>query len=222
MGDLASLTPRERATLLGRPEGDLGREISTFWNTNNAQVTEAVYHRLNIESRFRVLEIGFGNGRLLPLLMQQAEGLSYVGVDHSETMVTEASTFNRALISAGRVEYHLAEADHIPCLDTAIDRAFAVNVIYFWADPVPVLREIRRVLKPGGLSLIAGADRATSSNLAYARDEYGFRLRDADELLAMHRAAGFSEIAIEPFSDMAKRPDGSLYNRHYHFAIARP
>jgi SAM-dependent methyltransferase len=221
MSDLAALTPRERARLLARPEGRLGREIAEFWNTNNSLVTEAVYDRLCLTAGCSVLEIGFGNGRLLPLLMQKADAISYVGVDRSQTMVAEASAFNRALIDAGRAEYRLADAETMPYPDARFDRAFAVNVIYFWSDPVRVLREIHRVLRPDGLSIVAGADRTGVVNLAYARDEFGFHLRDAEELIAAHREAGFGRVDIEPFDDVAQRPDGSLYNRHYHLVIAR-
>jgi ubiquinone/menaquinone biosynthesis C-methylase UbiE len=150
VASLAELTPAERARLLSKPEGELGVALGESMNNTNAKVTEAVYRRLRCQSGDRVLEIGFGNGRLLPLLIQQADALSYAGIDISETMVAEAARFNRALVDAGRARFRLASAEAIPYPDASFDRAVAVNVVYFWADPVRVLSEMRRVLRQSG------------------------------------------------------------------------
>src|SRR6516162_2532910 len=114
MASLAELTPAERAQLLSKPEGELGIALGESMNNTNARIIEAVYCRLRPEPGNRVLEIGFGNGRLSSLLMQQADALGYVGIDISETMVAEAMVFNRALIDAGAATFHQGSADAIP------------------------------------------------------------------------------------------------------------
>jgi len=220
MPSLSDLTPAERARLLGKPEGELGVAIGENMNKNNAPVIEAVYQRLRAQTGQSVLEIGFGNGRTVPLLMQQAERLAYIGIDIAETMVAEATAFNRELIDLGRAKFHLASAEAIPCADASVDRACAINVVYFWPDPVRVLSEIRRVMRPGGFSVIAGIDVATAAEASFSRAEFGFRARDADELIDLHRAAGFDAIEIEPFDYVSKRPDGTPWPRHYDLAIA--
>ncbi len=222
MASLAELTPAERALLLSKPEGKLGVALGESMNNTNAKITEAVYRRLRPQSGDRVLEIGFGNGRLLPLLTRQTDGLSYVGIDISETMVAEAARFNRALIDAGRATFRLASAEAIPYPDASFDRAVAVNVVYFWADLVRVLTEIRRILRPGGLSIIAGIDVATAAAAPFTRDEFGFRAREADVLVALHRETGFASVDVESFDEVVKRPDGAPWPRHYDLVIARP
>jgi ubiquinone/menaquinone biosynthesis C-methylase UbiE len=220
MPSLAELTPEERARLLGKPEGELGIAISGVMNQTNATIIETVYRRLGLQHGQNVLEIGFGNGHTVPLLMQQADSLSYTGIDISETMLGEASRFNRALIDVGRAQFQLASAEAIPCPDGTFDRACAVNVVYFWADPVRALTEIRRVLRPGGVSIIAGTDGATAARYPFYRPEFGFHIREADELIALHRTAGFVSVEIEPFDEVTKGADGSPFPRHYHLAIA--
>jgi len=222
MASLAELTPAERAQLLSKPEGELGIALGESMNNTNAKIIEAVYCRLRPEPGNRVLEIGFGNGRLSSLLMQQADALSYVGTDISETMVAQAMVFNRALIEAGAATFHQASADAIPYPEKSFDRALAINVIYFWADPVRALTEIRRVLRPSGFSIVAGIDVATAAAAPFTREEFGFRARDADALIALHRQAGFASVDVEPFDELAKRPDGTPWARHYHLVIARP
>lgn len=220
MADLTALTPAERARLLGKPEGELGIAISGVMNQTNAKVIETVYRRLGLQHGQTVLEIGFGNGHTVPSLMQQADALTYVGIDISETMLGEASSFNRALIDVGRARFQLASAEAIPCPDSTFDRACAVNVVYFWTDPVRVLTEIRRVLRPGGFSIVAGTDGATAARYPFYRPEFGFQVREADELIALHRAAGFTAVEIEPFDEVTKGADGSPFPRHYHLAVA--
>jgi ubiquinone/menaquinone biosynthesis C-methylase UbiE len=220
MPSLSGLTPAERARLLGKPEGELGIAISGVMNQTNAPIIEAVYRRLGLQTGQCVLEIGFGNGRTVPMLMQQAERLTFVGIDIAETMVAEATAFNRQLIDLGYAKFHLAPAEAIPCADASVDRACAINVVYFWPDPVKVLSEIRRVLRPGGFSVIAGIDIATAAEAPFSRAEFGFRARDVDELIDLHRAAGFEAVEIEPFDYVSKRPDGTPWPRHYDLAIA--
>jgi SAM-dependent methyltransferase len=222
MASLSDLTPAERAHLLSKPEGELGIAIGKNMNETNAKIIEAVYRRLGLQSGHSVLEIGFGNGRTLPLLMRQADAVTYVGIDIAETMVEEARSFNLPLVEAGRATFHPASADSIPCSDASFDRVLAVNVVYFWPDPVRVLAEIRRVLRPDGFSVIAGMDSATAAARPFYRAEYGFRIHDVDALIALHREAGFTNVEVEPYDEITKTSDGTPFARHYHMAVARP
>jgi ubiquinone/menaquinone biosynthesis C-methylase UbiE len=113
-------------------------------------------------------------------------------------MVAEASAFNQDLVQTGRATFDLASAEAIPCNDASFNRALAVNVVYFWPDPVQVLAEIRRVLRPGGFSIVAGIDRATAASVPLYCAEYGFRVHDADALIAFHQEAGFTDVVVEP------------------------
>ena len=73
MADLSALSPSEMASQLGKPEGDTGRAVGEMLNRVNANITAAVYQRLMLRPGQRVLEIGFGNGRLLPALLALAD-----------------------------------------------------------------------------------------------------------------------------------------------------
>src|SRR5258708_6270393 len=164
------------ARLLGKPEGEAGRAVAERLNRVNADITAAVYQRLQLKPGERVLEIGFGNGRLLPELLSHADDLSYVGLDIAETMVVEAITFNAELVASGQASFQRSTAEAIPYSDGCFDKVFAVNVIYFWPDPVRALSEMRRVLRPGGMSVIAAVKPETDQPPPpFAREEYGFR-----------------------------------------------
>src|SRR5262245_17888378 len=102
------------ARLLGKPEGEAGIAISERLNQVNADITAAVYRSLQLRRGDRVLEIGFGNGKLLPQLLTHADDLSYVGIDIAETMVEAAKTANADLVATGRAAFEMGSAEEIP------------------------------------------------------------------------------------------------------------
>jgi ubiquinone/menaquinone biosynthesis C-methylase UbiE len=211
------------ASLLGKPEGEIGSAVGEMLNRVNANITSAVYQRLMLRDRDRILEIGFGNGRLLPALMALADDMTYVGLDRAKTMVTEATAHNAELVAAARASFRLGSAESIPCKDESFDRVFAVNVIYFWPEPVRALAEMRRVLRPGGLSIVASAIMLPGEEPPpFAKPEYGFHRRSREALLALHRDAGFSNVLADDYNEMAPLPDGSIRKRSYAIILARP
>lgn len=220
MVDLSTLTPAERARQLGHPQGLVGLAIAEGMNLTNRGVNEAVFRRLRLEPGQRVLELGFGNGRLLPLLMRQAENVRYVGIDISATMVEEASRFNHALIADRRAEFHHGSAEAIPFPDSSFDRAFAVAVVYFWPEPMRVLGEVRRILRSGGMSILVGLDPEVAASMAFARPEFGFRAYGADRLVRLHQEAGFDRVSAEPYEEVITRADGSTWTLRAHLFIA--
>jgi SAM-dependent methyltransferase len=221
--DLSKLSPAEMARTLGKPEGEVGRAVGEMLNRVNAGVTDATLHRLNLQTGDHVLEIGFANGRLTPSLLARADDVTYVGIDIAQTMVEEARAFNAELVAAGRATFELAAADAIPFPDHSFDKVFAVNVIYFWPEPLRALSEMRRVLRPDGLSIIASVISAPDEPPPpFARAEFGFHRRDRDTLVALHHEAGFGDVRVDEHAESAVFPDGITRKRTYALVLARP
>lgn len=220
MVDLAQLPAADIAAHLAHPTGEIGLAVGDYMNRINAGPVAAANKLLMLAPNARVLEVGFGNGKLIGDMLALAPGLTYAGVDVSETMVSEAGASNHALIKEGRVELRVATVESLPFADAAFDRALAVNTIYFWPDQLAGLAEIRRVLRDDGLLVVASMTPETSAQSPTARPEHGFRIPDRDSLEELHWRAGFKRVTCDIYQEDAKRLDGSIFHRAYHMIIA--
>ena len=101
-----------------------------------------------------ILDVGCGGGAMMrKLAAVAAEGKVY-GVDHSEQSVAAARRTNRQGIAEGRVEIRQASVSALPFPDGLFDLVTAVETHYFWPDLPADMREILRVLKPGGTLVV--------------------------------------------------------------------
>jgi SAM-dependent methyltransferase len=94
----------------------------------------------------RVLDVGCGTGHHLKAL--RARGYAAVGVDGSGAMLAEArQTDQTAPLAQSGV-------DRLPFRSEAFDAAVSIEVLRYLDQPLPMLREIARVLRPGGRCLV--------------------------------------------------------------------
>lgn len=116
----------------------------------------------------RLLEVGIGTGRIArPLL---AQGLHLTGIDLSRGMM--GRLIEQLPPGARRPDLAQADALALPLRDSLFDVAIVVHVFHLVSDWRVALREIRRVLKPGG-SLMTGYDwRDPDSPSKHMRDAW--------------------------------------------------
>ena len=132
-----------------QPAGLFGHIVARIMPFVTARENARTLEFLELAKNDRVLEVGCGHGRTLALAAKRADGIAVTGVDFSEVMVRVARRHNAGLIEAGRVRVDLADASELP-YDDAFTKAYSVHTIYFWSELDPHLREIQRVMAPGG------------------------------------------------------------------------
>lgn len=160
----------------------------------------AVHRRLaeqaELDSAQRVLEIGCGTGNLALLIKQRSPHLDVVGLD------PDAKALARAARKAGRAGVDLrldrGFADELPYPEGSFDRVLSALMFHHLeaASRPATLREVRRVLRPGGsLHLVDfGGDSDHLKGLArMARRSHKMDDNWGDRIPALMRDAGFSE-----------------------------
>jgi SAM-dependent methyltransferase len=124
-----------------RPSGSRAREVYGAEEAHDF-ARRAILDALRLRQDDELLELGCGGGLLLRDAL--ATGASATGLDHSEEMVELA----RRRAPGARVV--LGRAESLPFANDEFT-AVAMSVVFFFLDdPVGVLRECRRVLRPDG------------------------------------------------------------------------
>ena len=145
-----------------QPSGWFGQIVARVMAFETQPANRIALEELAVREREVVLEIGCGHGRTLARLAG-IPGVQLAGVDPSEVMVRLARKRMRRWIDAGRAEVALASSAKIPHPDGRFDAALAVHVVYFWYEPLADLREIHRVLRPGGRLVLGFCPEARSA-----------------------------------------------------------
>ena len=114
------------------------------------------------------VDLGCGTGAVLERMRERAELV--IGVDGSPRMLELAR--RRFADSAEGLSLRIGELDHLPLSDGEADFACINMVLHHLSEPGPALREIRRVLRPGGRLLVTDFDRHEEERM---RADYGDR-----------------------------------------------
>ena len=119
---------------------------------------------LNVRPGDRVLEIGVGTGLSLP---HYPAGCRVTGIDISEPMLEQAKERAEGL-GGIEVDLRLMDARHLDLPDAAFDHVLAPYVISVVPEPDRVMREIRRVCRPGGTVVVLNQFLSTNPVLRVA------------------------------------------------------
>ncbi len=102
----------------------------------------------------QAVDLGCGPGYLVTDLIRQAPDLHVTGIDLSDEMLAEAEAHVQRHGASQHASFRKGDVQQIPFPDDSLDLVISTLSLHHWLDPVAVLDEISRVLRPGGSLLI--------------------------------------------------------------------
>ena len=153
-----------------------------------------------------ILDVGSGGGWLVRELASRVPQARVTGMDLSDEMVERARCASSAIRN---VEFVVGSVDAIPKEPNSFDKVISVESSYYWPDPAAGIRDIFRVLRPGGSAWIL---------INYYRDNpychqwsklipIPMQLLSSDEWAELFRNAGFAEVAHRRIVDRTPAPE---------------
>jgi SAM-dependent methyltransferase len=162
------------------------------------QYTRAMAAALPLQPDDELLDVGCGSGRLLA---EHAAHVRYVaGLDISEIQVGLARERLSERIAAGTAEIVLGDSADLPWEDGRFGVVTSLEVLKHIADPEGTLREMHRVLRPGGRAVFTMGEYVKpgwgATDESGARNAWGvWNWSDADTQRLVEEA-GFVDIAL--------------------------
>ncbi len=103
----------------------------------------------------RVLDVGTGPGYLPLNIVRRSQDLRVIGVDINEKMINTArQNAIEFKVSPKRVYFAVANAERLPVYENEFDLIVSTEVLHHVQEPVKMLNQIHRALKPGGKAWI--------------------------------------------------------------------
>lgn len=182
-----------------KPQGEEGRQMLQRMNDSHFAVTGWALDFLTFCEKDQVLDIGCGGGATIARISKYIQTGHLTGIDYSEVSVEMSQKLNEAEIRNGKIDILEASVENMPFEDDTFDKIVTVESFYFWPDPVENLKEVRRVLKKGGIFLLVAdiyqKDDLAEETLKNIR-RYELLNPEPEEFKSMFEQAGFTDIQL--------------------------
>jgi len=162
--------------------------------------------RMPVEEGETVVDLGTGSGYVLRALREAARiGRGY-GFDGSPEMLRNARSYTDDPL----IGYVHGDFDALPFATDSVDHVFSMEAFYYAKDPMQTLREVRRVLRPGGTFYCAvnyyeenvqshgWQDNVSLEMVRWSGPEYREAFREAGLVVAAQDNIPDREVEIPP------------------------
>jgi ubiquinone/menaquinone biosynthesis C-methylase UbiE len=167
----------------------IGRISRSLLSLNRDREYQSLKRMLELRPSDHLLDVGSGDGFWTASFSTHSARVT--GLEPDEGMLSLAKT----LYQRSNVEYVQGSAESIPYPDSTFDKVVSVSCLEHFADPLQGLREMARVLKPGGrLAISVDSLLAENSPLSFrewhTRRHFVTHYFNREELLGMMKSVG--------------------------------
>ncbi|MGB6297460.1 MAG: class I SAM-dependent methyltransferase [Rivularia sp. (in: cyanobacteria)] len=182
------------ASQLRQPSGWFGKQvISRVLNRDNAAMNKLAFRMLNLKSTSeRVLEVGFGGGYLLKMILKHPGVKSVAGIDVSPEMVEFCKKRFASDIKTGKLKLKCSNTVNKASFDSNFTKICTVNTIYFWPDVKQTLIQLHQILEEKGSLVICFNCKEFLKKTTFSKN--GFQVYDIEEVKHLMEAVGFKNI----------------------------
>jgi ubiquinone/menaquinone biosynthesis C-methylase UbiE len=186
-----------------------------FVPTIGAPLARDLIERAQLRSGEQVLDVACGTGVVARLAAERVGGSAVTGVDINPGMLEVA----RRADGGAAIEWHEASAEALPLGDATFDVVLCQIGLQFFPDRPGALREMRRILRPGGRVVLSvpGPTPRLFAVLQQALNRHVgaqaagfvatvFSLHDVDELRGLLESGGFTDAHARSDSETLSAP----------------
>lgn len=178
-----------------KPQGFFGKMMLRGMNSGHAKMAAWGLSHLQMHDNSTILDIGCGGGANIAYMLNKLPGSTVNGLDYSEESVAFSKKTNAAQLGK-RCTIEQGDVSALPYGDQTLDYVTALETIYFWPDLEQAFKEIRRVLKPGGIFFICCESDDADDTTWTSRIE-GMTVHRGADLSAQLTELGFSDLQLQ-------------------------
>lgn len=180
-----------------KPAGLGGKLMVTMMNVGHRSLAGWGMKHLPLAPDANVLDCGCGGGANIHALLKKCPQGVVKGIDYSPVSVEKARRRNAEAIRDNRCAVWQGSVDSIIFASDWFDAVTAFETVYFWQDLPKCFREVRRVLKPGGVFLLCNeCSGDTDKDDLWTKKIDGMVIYKDVQLKAALEESGFREIQI--------------------------
>lgn len=179
-----------------RPKGFWGkRAIKKMNGPKHALLPEWVFAEFNLLNDSRILDVGCGGGANIKRMLALNPTVTVTGLDISKLSMEETINENYRNIVDNRCIVVGGNAIQMPLAKESFELVTAFETIYFWSSLALGMKEMFRLLKPGGTCLIANEMNGQEEYVKELEKAANMRIYTVDDIKEYLIDAGFVNIS---------------------------
>ena len=173
---------------------------------HHSDITDQTIALMNIQPTDRILDLGCGTGWASRRLARMASAGEVVGLDVADEMLHRAE---EASSDFNNIRYVWGSAENIPALDSLFTKVLSVESFYYYADQNKALRELKRVMAPGGqLFILINLYKDNHYSLRWVGElKVPVQALSQAEYIALLEKHGFRNVEAHRIPDRSPSPD---------------